>query len=252
MRPHGRDLRPQGGHRPAAQGADRPRRPFLDWQECFCASPGTCSMMGTANTMGCFLEATGLAPFGSATMLAYDAAKLRQARDVGERIVTLVEEGPQPRRFLHEASLENGIKVCLGFGRFHQRRAAPDGPRLCYGRGPGPGAVSTSSRLPCRWWPNSSPRRHSTSTTITGPAACWPCEDHRETAWIQDVPLAMGGSLGAWLERPAASGQQMAPACSRIMRPASDPWHRMAVLPSCAAIWLPQGRWSKRAASNPP
>jgi dihydroxy-acid dehydratase len=32
---------------------------FLEWQERFCASPGTCSMMGTANTMGCFLEATG-------------------------------------------------------------------------------------------------------------------------------------------------------------------------------------------------
>ena len=33
---------------------------FLKWQEGFCASPGTCSMMGTANTMGCFLEATGV------------------------------------------------------------------------------------------------------------------------------------------------------------------------------------------------
>ena len=55
---------------------------FLDWQERFCGTSGTCSMMGTANTMGCFLEATGLAPFGSATMLAFDAAKVRQARDV--------------------------------------------------------------------------------------------------------------------------------------------------------------------------
>ncbi len=89
---------------------------FLDWQERFCASPGTCSMMGTANTMGCFLEATGLAPFGSATMLAFDAAKLRQARDVGERIVTLVREGRPIRNFLNHLSLENGIKYISASG----------------------------------------------------------------------------------------------------------------------------------------
>lgn len=89
---------------------------FLDWQERFCASPGTCSMMGTANTMGCFLEATGLAPFGSTTMLAFDAAKLRQARDVGERIVTLVREGRPIRNFLNHLSLENGIKYISASG----------------------------------------------------------------------------------------------------------------------------------------
>ena len=89
---------------------------FQDWQEHFCASAGTCSMMGTANTMGCFLEATGLAPFGSATMLAYDGAKVRQARDVGERIVTLVKEGRPLGDFLTPASLENGIKYISACG----------------------------------------------------------------------------------------------------------------------------------------
>lgn len=89
---------------------------FLEWQECFCASPGTCSMMGTANTMGCFVEAVGLAPFGSATMLAFDAAKLRQARDVGERIVALVREGRTARAFLTDKSLSNGIKYLSASG----------------------------------------------------------------------------------------------------------------------------------------
>ncbi|MGQ9599430.1 MAG: dihydroxy-acid dehydratase [Anaerolineae bacterium] len=89
---------------------------FLEWQECFCASPGTCSMMGTANSMGCFLEAMGLAPFGSATLLAFDAAKLRQARDVGERIVALVREEQTARHFLTGRSLENGIKYLSASG----------------------------------------------------------------------------------------------------------------------------------------
>ena len=89
---------------------------FLEWQECFCASPGTCSMMGTANTMGGFLEAVGLAPFGSTTMLAFDAAKARQARDVGEQIVTLVRERRLVDEFLNPTGLENGIKYISASG----------------------------------------------------------------------------------------------------------------------------------------
>ncbi|MBN2569738.1 MAG: dihydroxy-acid dehydratase [Deltaproteobacteria bacterium] len=91
-------------------------RTFDDWSERFCASTGTCSMMGTANTMGCFLEATGLAPFGSATMLAFDAAKARQARDVGERIVELVRQGLRIDAFFNKTSLENGIKYISASG----------------------------------------------------------------------------------------------------------------------------------------
>lgn len=89
---------------------------FLEWQELFCASPGTCSMMGTANTMGCFLEALGVAPFGSATMLSFGAAKIRQARDVGEQIVKLTNEGALFTRFLTKANLENGIKYVSASG----------------------------------------------------------------------------------------------------------------------------------------
>ncbi len=89
---------------------------FLDWQEKFCASSGTCSMMGTANTMGCFLEATGLAPFGSATMQAHDAGKVRQARDVGERIVELVQHGGSFLDYFSKENLENGIRYISASG----------------------------------------------------------------------------------------------------------------------------------------
>ncbi|MBD4340497.1 dihydroxy-acid dehydratase, partial [Xanthomonas citri pv. citri] len=57
-----------------------------------CVSCGTCSMYGTANTMGTFLEVVGVAPFDSSAMLACSAQKTRQAKDVGERIVDLVKE----------------------------------------------------------------------------------------------------------------------------------------------------------------
>ena len=101
-----------GRRRNMNMGADA----FLDLQERICATPGTCSMMGTANTMGCFLEATGLAPFGSATMLSFDAGKIRQARDVGERIITLTARDVSFKQLLTRANLENGIRYISATG----------------------------------------------------------------------------------------------------------------------------------------
>ena len=89
---------------------------FEDWQQHFCASPGTCSMMGTANTMGTFLEAIGVAPFGSSTMLAFDSEKIRQARDVGERIVSLTKGNLPFFHFFHRTSLLNGTRVICATG----------------------------------------------------------------------------------------------------------------------------------------
>lgn len=82
---------------------------FDSWRTHFCASAGTCSMYGTANTMGAFLEASGVAPFGSSTMLFCEAAKVRQSRDVGERAVELVRQKLKFSDFLNQTSLTNGI-----------------------------------------------------------------------------------------------------------------------------------------------
>lgn len=89
---------------------------FMAWQENFCSSPGTCSMMGTANTMGSFLETIGVAPFGSTTMLAFESAKIRQARDVGERVVELVKQGIRFSKFFTPSSLQNGIRLISATG----------------------------------------------------------------------------------------------------------------------------------------
>ncbi|MEA4934638.1 MAG: dihydroxy-acid dehydratase [Lawsonibacter sp.] len=83
---------------------------FSDYKENICFSCGTCSMYGTANTMGVFAEVLGLCPIGSTTMLYCSAAKVRQARDVGERIVELTRDGIAARTFLTKASIANGIR----------------------------------------------------------------------------------------------------------------------------------------------
>lgn len=89
---------------------------FDRWRSNMCASGGTCSMYGTANTMGSFLEAVGAAPFGSSTMLFCEAAKVRQARDVGERAVELVREGKKFSSILNDSSLKNGIRYISATG----------------------------------------------------------------------------------------------------------------------------------------
>ena len=79
-------------------------------------SCGTCSQYGTANTMGVFAEVIGVCPIGSTTMLHASSAKFRQAKDVGERIVTLVREGIRFKDVVTEHSLINGIRHIAATG----------------------------------------------------------------------------------------------------------------------------------------
>jgi dihydroxy-acid dehydratase len=92
------------------------RETFSEWKSNMCFSQGTCSMYGTANTMGAFLEATGVAPFGSSTMLFCASEKLRQARDVGERAVVLVREKARFSKYMNPKSLRNGIRYVSATG----------------------------------------------------------------------------------------------------------------------------------------
>ncbi len=216
---------------------------FREWQERFCASPGTCSMMGTANTMGCFLEATGLAPFGSATMLAFDAAKIRQARDVGERIVTLVREGRPASHFLNPTSLENGIRyisasggstnavlhvmafaslmdVSLDLDRFDQ--------------------IQSSVPLVAKF----------------KPASQFNVNDYHQAGGVLavlnaigdslnlDAPLTMGGNLGeALASGPGPDG--------RVVRPASDPLAPDGCFAMLRGNLAPQGAVVKKSGVEP-
>lgn len=83
---------------------------YTRYRENICFSCGTCSMYGTANTMGVFAEVIGLCPIDSTTMLFCSAAKNRQARDVGERIVQLVKENVRFSDIVTESSLINGLR----------------------------------------------------------------------------------------------------------------------------------------------
>lgn len=83
---------------------------FSDYKENICFSAGTCSMYGTANTMGIFLEVAGLCPINSTTTPFCAAAKFKQARDVGERIVSMAKTKTRAEVFLTKHSIANGIR----------------------------------------------------------------------------------------------------------------------------------------------
>lgn len=89
---------------------------FQIWESRICSSAGVCSMMGTANTMGSFLEIIGVAPPETTTLLAMDAVKLRQARDMGELAVEVTRQGRRFSELLTRESLLNSIRVICASG----------------------------------------------------------------------------------------------------------------------------------------
>ena len=89
---------------------------FSRYRSNMCASGGTCSMYGTANTMGVFCEAIGLAPIGSTTMLCASSAKEKQARSVGEKIVEMTRKGETAHQFMTPQAIENGIRHIAATG----------------------------------------------------------------------------------------------------------------------------------------
>jgi dihydroxy-acid dehydratase len=83
-----------------------------------CAAPtcGSCSFLGTANTMCCVAEAMGMCLPGSATIPATHADRLRAAQKSGRQIVELVRSGITAGHIINNKSIENAIRVSTAIG----------------------------------------------------------------------------------------------------------------------------------------
>ena len=79
-------------------------------------SCGSCSFMGTANSMCCFAEALGMVLPGGALIPAVYNERLRSALVSGEKIVELVLRGITSRKIITERALENAIMVMMAVG----------------------------------------------------------------------------------------------------------------------------------------
>jgi dihydroxy-acid dehydratase len=85
-------------------------------EDLSCPTCGSCSFMGTANTMGCIAEAMGMSLPDAASIPAVYADRLRLAERSGEAICELVRRGITTRDVITRECLENGIRVCLAIG----------------------------------------------------------------------------------------------------------------------------------------
>lgn len=85
-------------------------------EEVMSPGPGSCAMMGTANTMSIIAEALGLTIPGSACAHAVSGKKKRIAKLSGINIVNLVEKNIKPRDIVTQKVLEDAVRVGLAVG----------------------------------------------------------------------------------------------------------------------------------------
>ncbi len=89
---------------------------FFAMEDELSPGPGSCAMMGTANSMSVAAEAMGFTLPGSATSHAVQGKKLRIAKQSGRKILELVEMKLKPRDILTQEMLETCVRVVMSVG----------------------------------------------------------------------------------------------------------------------------------------
>lgn len=89
---------------------------YDEMEQSACSGPGSCPMMGTANTMSCLMEPLGLALPGCGTVHATEAKKLRMAHQSGELVMDLVRKGRCPKDYITRETFLNTLKVDMAIG----------------------------------------------------------------------------------------------------------------------------------------
>jgi len=89
---------------------------FDELEDSVTRGPGSCAMMGTANTMCIVAEAIGFSLPGCGTAHAVSERKGFIAKESGKRIVEMVREDLKPLDLLTQEALENGVKISMAIG----------------------------------------------------------------------------------------------------------------------------------------
>ncbi len=89
---------------------------FIRLEEDATPCVGSCSFLGTANTMGAVAEAMGMCLPGTSTIPAVMAARLRAAQDSGHAIMNLVRQGITARRIISDKGMRNAVRLGMAIG----------------------------------------------------------------------------------------------------------------------------------------
>ncbi len=85
-------------------------------EEHACPGCGSCSGMYTANSMNCLTEAIGMALPGNGTVPAVHAARIRLAKEAGERVMTLLDQNIRPLDILTPKAFQNALRADMAIG----------------------------------------------------------------------------------------------------------------------------------------
>ena len=77
---------------------------------------GSCSFLGTANTMGALAEALGMSLPGSSMIPAVHSARLASAQAAGRAVMGLIEKGISARRIITSGSIANAVRLVSAIG----------------------------------------------------------------------------------------------------------------------------------------
>jgi dihydroxy-acid dehydratase len=189
---------------------------YLALEDCAAPSCGSCSFLGTANTMCCVAEAMGMCLPGSATIPATHAARLRSAQTSGRQIVRLVEQNTTARSILSQKGIENGIRISAAIGG--STNAALHIPAIAY-------------EADCQVTMDLFDELSRTTPHIAkmNPAAAPNVPDFHKAGGVQAVmreilPLLHGGALTVNGNTVAQNVSAAQAADRTIVRTMADPW----------------------------
>jgi dihydroxy-acid dehydratase len=89
---------------------------LAEFENKSCPTCGSCAGMYTANSMNCLTEAIGLALPGNGTEPAVTSARLRLAKETGERIMEVLHSGLKPSDIMTKTNMDNAVTVDMAIG----------------------------------------------------------------------------------------------------------------------------------------
>jgi len=87
-----------------------------DFEDHACPGCGSCAGMFTANSMNCLSEALGMALPGNGTIPAVYAERIRLAKNVGIKVMELVEKDIRPSAIMTSEAFKNALTVDMALG----------------------------------------------------------------------------------------------------------------------------------------
>ena len=86
---------------------------YVSLENTACPGCGSCSYLGTANTMCALAEAMGMTLPDGGTAPATSSIRMMKAEETGVKIMELVEKNITARQIITDSSIRNAIKACL-------------------------------------------------------------------------------------------------------------------------------------------